>query len=247
MTGKSGHRRVPESFYSSMEIPVPEDKKIQVKIAEECAKIDKEFHDCSSFIETTLDDISSMMSSVDQYENVRLGSVADYVSDRVNNPNMDNYVTTDNMVQNKIGITPYKGNKVPSAIAYQKGDILVSNIRPYLRKIWFANVDGTCSPDVLVFRMKEQQDVQVNNRYLYYSLWQDDFFDFMMQDVTGKKMPRGDKNKLLDFEIKIPKDYQRQEAIAEKIDKLMDKIDKARNSIATSSARKQAIMDKYLK
>ena len=247
MTGKSGHRRVPESFYSSMEVPVPDDMDIQTKIAEECAKVDNEFHENVSLIEKSLIDIAQNMESFKEFKKVKLHLIADYVNDRVSNPEMDNYVTTDNMIQNKLGIVPYKGNKVPNAIVYKKGDILISNIRPYLKKIWLADVDGTCSPDVLVFRKKEQTDIEMDNEFLYYSLWQDEFFDYMMQDVTGKKMPRGDKDKLLEFDVKIPKDYNSQKIIAERIGQLMTDIDEARKNIASSSARKQAIMDKYLK
>lgn len=247
MTGKSGHRRVPESFYASMEIPVPEDKSVQTKIAEECAKVDEEFHQNTSLINESLETIVQVMESFGNSQKLKLSMVADYVTDRVTNPEMDNYVTTDNMEQNKLGIVPYKGNKVPTAIVYKKGDILISNIRPYLKKIWLADVDGTCSPDVLVFRKKEQTEVAMHNEFLYYALWQDAFFDYMMQDVTGKKMPRGDKDKLLDYEIKIPVDYDLQSSIAEKIGQLMAKINDARKKIASSSIRKQAIMDKYLK
>ena len=47
--------------------------------------------------------------------------------------------------------TPQKCNLT----RYKKGDVLIANIRPYLRKIWFANSDGGCSADVLVFHAKE--------------------------------------------------------------------------------------------
>ena len=64
---------------------------------------------------------------------------------------METYITTDNMLQNCEGIRSYTGtDNITSAISYQKGDILLSNIRPYLKKIWYADRNGSCSPDVLV-------------------------------------------------------------------------------------------------
>jgi type I restriction enzyme M protein len=230
-----------------MEIPIPEDIEIQKKIGKECANIDNEFHKNISLINASLIEISRIMDSISDYEKVKLRIVADYVNDRVNNPEMENYVTTDNMVQNKRGIVPYKGNKVSSAIAYKKGDILISNIRPYLKKIWLANVDGACSPDVLVFRKKDHPKIKIHNDFLYYTLWMDAFFEFMMQDVKGKKMPRGDKDKLPDYEIKVPVKFESQVEVVSKISKLVSIIDNSKKIIASSSSRKQAVMDKYLK
>ena len=63
------------------------------------------------------------------------------------------YVSTDNLLQNCEGVVPYDGTpEVDSIVEYKKGDILISNIRPYLKKIWMADKDGGCSADVLVLR-----------------------------------------------------------------------------------------------
>jgi hypothetical protein len=75
----------------------------------------------------------------------------------------------------------------------------------------------------------------------------DAFFDFMMLDVKGKKMPRGDKDKLPDYEIKVPVEFDSQVEVVSKISKLMSIIDNSRKIIASASTRKQAVMDKYLK
>ncbi len=107
---------------------------------------------------------------------------------------MESYITTDNMLQNCEGIRPYDGtDNITSAIAYQKGDILLSNIRPYLKKIWQADRNGSCSPDVLVLRPNSDK---VDSRFLYYSLRRDAFFDYIMNEAgtRGLKMPRGNKD-----------------------------------------------------
>lgn len=66
----------------------------------------------------------------------------------------ETYITTDNMLQNKLEIVPFKGKtNIASVAEYQKDDILISNIRPYLKKIWFADKKGGCSKDVLVFKI----------------------------------------------------------------------------------------------
>ena len=106
------------------------------------------------------------------------------------------YISTDNMLQQCEGVTPYDGSpNIDSCIAYRKGDVLVSNIRPYLKKSWLADCDGGCSPDVLVFRVSDT--TKIMPEFLGAALKQDDFFDFMMQGIKGMKMPRGDKSHLL--------------------------------------------------
>lgn len=74
---------------------------------------------------------------------------------------------------------------------YRIGDTLISNIRPYFKKIWYAPFEGTCSGDVIVFRANDPS----NAPYLHACLRQDSFFDYVMQGAKGTKMPRGDKNK----------------------------------------------------
>jgi len=110
--------------------------------------------------------------------------------------NLDTYISTENMLPNKEGITRSAGlPTVPLTQAYQAGDVLVSNIRPYFRKIWFADRDGGCSNDILVLRAKE--DVYPN--FLYYLLSDEDFFDYATVTAKGTKMPRGDKGAIMQF------------------------------------------------
>jgi type I restriction enzyme S subunit len=109
----------------------------------------------------------------------------------------DCFVTTDNMIQNKGGITITPVLPKGNLIAYSKGDILIGNIRPYLKKIWYANKNGGCSPDVLVIQAKSN----IDSKFLYYSLFRDDFFSHMMNGSKGTKMPRGDKGQILRFQI----------------------------------------------
>lgn len=128
-----------------------------------------------------------------------LYKIANFVSEKINSAeiSLSDYVTTDNLLPNKAGITlavslPAKNTKL---IKYQKGDVLISNIRPYLKKIWLADKSGGCSNDILVFRAKEKN----NSDFLHYVLFQDAFFDFMMCGAKGTKMPRGDKSQIMRF------------------------------------------------
>ena len=121
------------------------------------------------------------------------------LNNQINKALCDTYVSTENMLPNKQGIiaagnTPLKG----SITAYRKSDTLVSNIRPYFKKIWYAEINGGCSNDVLVFRAKQG----INSYFLYYNLADDKFFDYSMKTSKGTKMPRGDKKSIMEYPVK---------------------------------------------
>lgn len=129
----------------------------------------------------------------------KLGEIAYFVEDKISSANvsLNEYITTDCLLQNKKGRTIAQNlpPKPCSLTKFKKGDVLIGNIRPYLKKIWFADIDGGCSPDVLTLRAKNENE----SSYLYSLLLQDDFYDFVMKAVKGSKMPRGDKKHILTF------------------------------------------------
>ena len=125
--------------------------------------------------------------------------ICDYVVTRTNI--IENYISTENMLPNKGGVCDTL--KVPSGgigTKYQVGDILISNIRPYFKKIWQADCEGACSTDVLCLRANEN----VDSRFLYYLLTQQSFFDYVMSGTKGCKMPRGDKQQIMQWSIHLP-------------------------------------------
>ncbi|TCI25384.1 restriction endonuclease subunit S [Exiguobacterium sp. SH5S4] len=119
----------------------------------------------------------------------------------------ENYVSTNNMLPEKQGIgglsdIPKNGN----VNKFENGDVLISNIRPYFKKIWFSNKSGGSSPDVLIFQADEEKIIP---EYLYYVLSQDGFFNFMVQTSKGTKMPRGDKSAIMQYKVPLyNKEYQ---------------------------------------
>ena len=152
----------------------------------------------------------------------KLSEICEYVSEKtkVSTLNRNTYISTENMLPNKGGIT--QSTSLPDQDQTQKftkNDVLVSNIRPYFKKIWFATFDGGCSNDVLVFRAKDG----VNSRFLYYVLADDKFFNYSMATSKGTKMPRGDKKAILDYEV--PKlSFIEQNKIAEILKAIDEKI-----------------------
>ncbi len=131
---------------------------------------------------------------------------------------------------------------IDSVIEYKKGDILISNIRPYLKKIWLADKDGGCSPDVIVIRTS---DVNVNSKYLYLLLKRDVFFDWVMSDVKGVKMPRGKKENIEKFRVHIPS-IKEQNKIISQIEKLEMQIKDLQSIIDSVQDKKNEILKKEL-
>lgn len=221
---------------------------IQQSIIDECSKIDNEYNTSRMSIE----DHRSKIAQV--FENLQVAGISKplilsqlcyYSTERTSTIEAATYITTDNMLQNCEGITDYTGTTdIPSAIAYKKGDILVSNIRPYLQKIWYADRDGACSPDVLVFRVNNDE---ILSRFLYLSMKRKTFFDYIMNQagVKGMKMPRGNKEATMYFKVAVPSITDQQQIITQ-VEQYEAEIRKAQTVMDGCGARKKAILDKYL-
>ena len=130
----------------------------------------------------------------------KLSDICEYAKGKIKVSALDEntYISTENMLPNKGGIT--EAASLPTqeqTQAFMKNDVLVSNIRPYFKKIWYATFDGGCSNDVLVFRAKDG----VSSRFLHYVLADDTFFDYSMATSKGTKMPRGDKKAIMEYEV----------------------------------------------
>lgn len=130
----------------------------------------------------------------------KLSEICEYRKGKVDVSTLtcDTYISTENMLTNRGGIR--QATSLPltkQTQEYKKGDVLVSNIRPYFKKIWIADRNGGCSNDVLVFKSKEQVDAD----FLYYVLSDDNFFAYSMLTAKGTKMPRGDKKKIMQYEV----------------------------------------------
>lgn len=127
-----------------------------------------------------------------------LSGVSEYRKDRISSQkvNEENYVSTENMIPNcgGVGIATSVAD-AKTFPAYKKGDILLSNIRPYFKKIWHANKDGGCSNDVLVLKTKKN----IDSKFLYYVLSDNNFFNYSTVTSKGTKMPRGSKNAIMKY------------------------------------------------
>ena len=132
-----------------------------------------------------------------------LSDICRYSKERisVDDLTLDAYFSTENMIPNKAGVTT--ATSLPSTAQTTKchiGDVLISNIRPYFKKILYCHREGGCSSDVLCFSPSSKK----LSAFLYGVLYSDSFFDFMVAGSKGTKMPRGDKQQIMTYPIYVP-------------------------------------------
>ncbi|EPF32032.1 hypothetical protein HMPREF9194_00020 [Treponema maltophilum ATCC 51939] len=130
----------------------------------------------------------------------KLSDICTFTDERivVTDLDLNNYISTENMLQNKEGVI--RSARLPTVNqiqAYQPGDVLISNIRPYFKKIWYADRSGGCSNDILILRAKEN----TYPGFLYYLLSDNAFFNYATATAKGTKMPRGDKDAIMKYEV----------------------------------------------
>ncbi len=229
--------------YKRTKIPLPP-LKVQQLIVSEIEVLERQEEKALQEIERLNTSIQNQLNRVIGPKK-KLKDIAKYSSNKVSFEllNKNNYVGVDNLLQNTEGKTfssfvPTSGQSTE----YKEGDILLSNIRPYLKKIWFANNDGGSSNDVLVL---QTIDESINSKYVFYLLKRDEFFNYVMEKPRGVKMPRGDKLHIMDYEISLP-DLSEQQKIVSEIEKIEAQIKELEKQIAEMPNRKEEILKTHL-
>ena len=181
------------------------------------------------------------------WEVKKLGEVCEYAKTRVRSEaiSTNNYVGVDNLLQNCQGKTI--ATKVPADLGlteYWKGDVLIGNIRPYLKKNWLATERGGCNGDVLAIRRQDAYREAINTMFLFKCLSTDRFFDFAMQYAKGEKMPRGDKKEIMKYLIPLPP-LTLQQSFAKKIEAIEHQKALIKQSITEAETLFNSRMDYY--
>ena len=176
-----------------------------------------------------------------EWEFVFLEAIAPLVNDRVQLKDISNvnYVSTENMLPDFGGVTI--ANKLPtvnSVSSFQAGDVLLANIRPYLKKVWAANFSGGASNDVLVFRPRNSRDGQ----YVAHILKNNRFIDYVMAGAKGVKMPRGDINSIKEYPVPIPPETTEQQKIANCLSSLDEVIELEARKLDAFRTHKKGLM-----
>lgn len=151
-----------------------------------------------------------------EWEEKTLGEVCKYGNAHKTGKN---YINVENMNKDFSGVTFLEPSLERKGIVYDVGDVLMSNIRPYLRKAWLADRSGICDSDVLVFHLKD--GVDIDSTFLYYTIASSELVKWAMIGARGTKMPRCDKQHLMEKRIFLPCKEEQQ-----KIGSFLAEIDK---------------------
>ncbi|HHU0103056.1 TPA: restriction endonuclease subunit S [Legionella pneumophila] len=176
-----------------------------------------------------------------EWEKKRLDEVARFVNERLplEELSVTNYISTENILPNFRGITT--SAKLPTtttATKFKANDILISNIRPYLKKIWLSDKNGGASNDVIVLRCKEK----IVTNFLSSVLKSDVFINYVMKGAKGVKMPRGDLSLIKEYLIAYPVDKKEQQKIADCLSSIDELITAENKKLDTLKIYKKGLM-----
>ena len=198
----------PSSFLKTIEIPLPslETQRRIVGILDSFTKKIEVNNQINRNLEEQIQALYRFYFEGNEKGTITHGKLKDicfYVTEKtsVSELTLDNYFSTENLLADKRGAT--KASGLPQTALTTKcvsGNTLVSNIRPYFKKLLFCDKAGGCSTDVLCFQAKTPQ----LTNFLYSTLYFDAFFDYMTAGSKGTKMPRGDKAQIMEYPIPIP-------------------------------------------
>lgn len=195
----------------SLEIPLP-----PIGVQNEIVRILDKFTSLEAELEAELDcrkrQYEYYRDKLLSFDNVggqevewkKMSEVSFYPKTRIDASELsdNSYIGVGNLLKDKLGRTDSTVKPEGSVIQFVEKDILIGNIRPYLRKIWKSDCKGGTNGDVLCIRVKVPSEVSAD--YLFHILSSEKFFLYDIKNSKGAKMPRGDKSAVMDFEIPIP-------------------------------------------
>lgn len=237
-----------KQFMNQLLIPVP-DREIQEKIGDLYYQLSYKTELNKKINENLSDLLQSIYQA--QFGDVSLVANKGILSDicsyskekvAVSDLNVNIYFSTENMLPGKAGSTEATSlPATPQTTACRKGDTLISNIRPYFKKIVYCEDMCGCSTDVLCFTPVQSQYAA----YLFSTLYNDKFFAFMVAGSKGTKMPRGDKQQIMTYPVVLPTENELKEfnAIAFPV---LDQINSNKAENKRLSALRDALLPKLM-
>lgn len=214
MVGSSGRQRVQQTVLDELVLSVPpleEQKKISslLCVLDQKIALNNEINDnLAELLQTVYQERFGDVSAAG--EQGKLLDICFYSKDRVavSELNTSTYFSTENMLPGKAGATEAASlPTTPQTTACHNGDTLISNIRPYFKKIVYCNDECGCSTDVLCFTPVQSKYAA----YLFSTLYADKFFAFMVAGSKGTKMPRGDKQQIMSYPVALPSEEELKE------------------------------------
>lgn len=258
MTGSSGHRRVPESFYASLPIPVPP-LEIQKMVVDDIGAEDKSVEKAAQSIDEAAKGMEDMVSGIysstgQQLEVDKLATNVQYgLNEAMNEGGVGykifrmNEIIRGRMVDS--GSMKYADISVEEFAKYKlnKGDLLFNrtNSIEHVGKTGLFDLDGDyCFASYLVRVVPDTS--KVLPKFLE-KMMNSSVFQTEAKGKASKSINQANINATVMRNIKVPvPPLSEQKKFVAKIDALEKQIAEAQEVIDGAAARKQAILQKYL-
>lgn len=238
MTGSSGHRRVPASFYANMEIPLPP-LDIQKKIADECKKVDEDVSNYEKELVKLSEKKRNILSKsvITNFTITTLAQLCDMSAGQ--------FVKASAIlpIQKTPYIYPcYGGNGLRGYTNTKTNSghyTLIGRQGALCGNVSEADGDFHATEHAVVVYPKENVD--------------SDWLFFFLEDMnlnqyaTGVAQPGLSVNNILSLNVKVPESSKTREELGKTLREVQNKIMKTRELLQAMPKIKQAILDKYLK
>ncbi len=155
--------------------------------------------------------LRAMTAARDRVPCAKLSEVVDFIREQIKTPTA-NYLSLAH-VQSHTGELVDADEEASGACSvFKTGDVLFARLRPYLNKVYRAEMDGCCSPEFHVLRVKNAKELLPD--YLAAILRSKLTLAQTRHMMTGNTHPRLTNEDVVNLVIPIPKDIEAQKAIA---------------------------------
>jgi type I restriction enzyme S subunit len=157
--------------------------------------------------------IRSLEKAVAHLDCPRLNDAVFFVRDQIKTPTA-NYLGLASVQSNTGELVEVDEETTGSCFLFKAGDVLFARLRPYLNKVHQAEMDGCCSPEFHVLRVRDPRTL--NPEYLAVVLRSSIILAQTRHMMTGNTHPRLSNDDVIELVIPIPK-FEVQEEIAQEV------------------------------
>lgn len=142
---------------------------------------------------------------------VNLAEVVSFIRDQIKTPG-PNYLSLAHVQSNTGELVNADEEATGACSEFQTGDVLFARLRPYLNKVYRAEMNGCCSPEFHVLRVFHTQELVPD--YLAAILRSNLTLAQTRHMMTGNTHPRLTNEDVINLVIPIPKDVAVQKTVA---------------------------------
>lgn len=155
--------------------------------------------------------LRAMEASSQRVPYTKLAEVVSFIRDQMKTPG-PNYLSLAHVQGNTGELVNADEEAAGACSQFQTGDVLFARLRPYLNKVYRAEMDGCCSPEFHVLRVNNEQELIPD--YLAAILRSSLTLAQTRHMMTGNTHPRLSNEDVINLVIPIPKDVAVQKTIA---------------------------------